>query len=342
MIKKIIFLNLAVLLFSCSQKHEENTGAFYYWKTVYKVSPAELDLLKNLSIKKIYLRMFDVDWDQLSNAPVPLGQITFADKPDVGFEFVPVVFITNKTFQKISQDQVSNLVEKIYIQVKTICKDNFISYREFQLDCDWTESTREKYFALIEQLKEKLHKENILLSATIRLHQIKYFQRTGIPSVDRGMLMFYNMGVINPSSKTNSIYNDNDAGKYTGYFKNYKLHLDIALPIFSWVIHSRQGEVIGLLDKKYIDDLRNDHRFTTLAEDIFAAGSSFFLHGKYFMKGDQLKVEDVSPALCDIAARKAAANLINEKRSIAFFDLDTLNISRYYEKDFKKILTWFN
>ena len=66
--------------------------------------------------------------------------------------------------------------------------------KEIQLDCDWNSSTQKKYFNLIEEMKLYPTWENIVWSATIRLHQLKYPKQTGVPPVNKGVLMFYNMG----------------------------------------------------------------------------------------------------------------------------------------------------
>ncbi len=44
------------------------------------------------------------------------------------------------------------------------------------------------------------------LSSTIRLHQIKYRERTGVPPVERGMLMFYNMGQFSADPEARAIF----------------------------------------------------------------------------------------------------------------------------------------
>ena len=80
-----------------------------------------------------------------------------------------------------------------------------------------------------------------MLSATIRLHQVKYYKQAGIPPVDRGMLMFYNMGKLNALTAENSIYNSNDAAGYIETVDDYPLKLDLALPAFSWAVHFRNS-----------------------------------------------------------------------------------------------------
>ena len=174
------------------------------------------------------------------------------------------------------------------------------------------------------------------------LHQIKYSSRTGIPPVDRGMLMFYNMGKINALDNLNSIYNDKDAGKYTGAIKTYPLPLDVVLPMFGWVVHIRDNKITGLLNEEMITELGTDKRFKAWGKNSFSATESFFLHGNYFMKGDLLKIEESDAQLCREAALKAASNLNNTSRTVSVFDFDSLKITKYNEEDFTKIYNCFN
>ena len=82
------------------------------------------------------------------------------------------------------------------------------------------------------------------LSATIRLHQVKYREETGVPPVDYGVLMYYNMGHISAMG-ANSIYDRSTALRYLGKLREYPLPLDIALPMFAWGVHSADGQVLN-------------------------------------------------------------------------------------------------
>jgi hypothetical protein len=119
--------------------------------------------------------------------------------------------------------------------------------RELQIDCDWTDLTRAAFFDFVTELRVLVHREGALLSATIRLHQVKYRERTGVPPVDRGMLMFYNMGGITADADTRSIFDRARAESYLARLPEYPLPLDAALPIWSWTVHTRGDRVVGLL-----------------------------------------------------------------------------------------------
>ena len=335
-------LKLAIfLLITCSCSRINTDRSFYYWKTTFRLSDTEKKIMQDLNIKKLYIRFFDVNWEQESKV-IPVGKIIFVNKIPSGFKIVPVVYLANKTLINTSYPEVASLADKIYRLVCVIASANLISFSELQIDCDWNESTKDKYFNLLKLLKTQLQKNNAILSATIRLHQVKYEKLTGVPPVDRGMLMFYNMGKISSAGNHNSIYNKADASKYTGYIKKYSLPVDIALPLFSWGIHVRNNKPFELLNNLSVKDFINNINFTTLDNQSYVAAKSFFFKGFYFMKNDVVKIEEIAPPLSKEAADLVAGELKVSNRSVALFHLDSLTLSRYEKKDFEKIFNSFN
>ena len=335
----VFVLFLALLLASCEQKQPEH--AFYYWKTRFAISADQKQFLNSLDVTKLYIRLFDVGWDETRQRVFPQGKIRFSSSVPKGMSIVPVVYITNKVFTKTKPDQVKELAGKVYKEVKALCSSNKINYTELQFDCDWTETTRVSYFAFLQAIKDSLKNTDVNLSATIRLHQVKYYKLTGIPPVSRGMLMFYNMGKIDTIQGHNSIYEQADAAKYTQYIHSYPLHMDVVLPAFSWGIQIRKGRVIGLLNNLGLNDFENYPNFKPVAENMYEAGNSFFYRGFYFMKGDKVKVEDVSPALCKQAAGELAEKLKRTPSTVAIYHLDSVILTRYEKSDFQEIFANF-
>jgi hypothetical protein len=330
------------LLGSCKSGNNLVERGFYFWKTTYSLSQPEAIRLHKLNVTKIYLRLFDVDWDKVTKSAIPEGEIKFPETPDSSFQIVPVVFITNRTLLNLNINDSPQLADKIFSKINQIMKINNIPFREVQLDCDWTESTRMKYFSIIKFMRVKLSKENKIISATIRLHQIKYPERTGIPPVDRGMLMLYNMGRIEADDNKNSIYNKDDVSHYVSFVKHYPINLDVVLPLFGWIVHVRNNKVIELINGQMMDDFVNNIKFKAWGKNSYISNDSFFLHGYYFRKGDILKVESSGIGLCRDAAELVSQNLKNGNRTISIFDYDSLKISKYNEKDFNKIFSLFN
>jgi len=328
-----VFIGIVLFTYACKPEPERS---FYYWKSVFHLSQPEREYLKDLYIRKLYIRFFDVDWDESSGMAIPLAKVRFAESIPPGIKIVPVVYITNKTLQKTRDEDISSLALKALNEVDKIASDNNFLWDELQVDCDWTKTTRGRYFKMLEVLKAGLRKRNIEISATIRLHQVKYKDITGIPPVDRGMLMYYNMGRINAGDSPNSVFNTADAAKYIDFLPDYPLPLDIALPAFSWGIHIRNGSVIGLLNNMNLSDFQDSSFFTNANTNSFTATGSFFFRGFYFMKNDVVKVEEITPEQCLLAAKQVNTVFPGSPGSVAIFHLDSLIISHYEKKDFEK------
>lgn len=333
----LIFICFAL----CGCHRQTPERSFYYWKTTFHLSAGEEKYLSDLNVHKLYLRLFDVDWDDSKNTASPLGKIDFVSKPRLNLDFVPVVYIVNKTLQKTAPTDLQSLASKILGLVQSLTDAQKLNFSELQIDCDWTETTRDKYFRLLTYLKGGLIPTHRILSATIRLHQVKYASVTGIPPVDRGMLMYYNMGKIDAASPRNSIYNQKDASKYVAYVSKYPLPLDVALPVFSWGVHIRGNKVVDLLNNMSPEDFKNNANFRPTDSTQLIVDSSFFFRGFYFMKNDLIKLEEVTPALCMQAAQQLTGKLQNRPGTVALFHFDSLMMARYEEKKLEEIFNSF-
>ncbi len=334
MIKKFLLGFLIFLLVSCS-KNDKPIIAFYYWKTIFKLSQTEEKVLKDNNVSKLYIRYFDIGLHPKSIEPIPISPIHFQENMDQ-FEIVPVIFIQNKVMLKSNLD-VDDLAEKTIHLVNEINSKNKIVANEIQIDCDWTLSSKENYLKFIEQFKKISHKK---LSATIRLHQVKYFKKTKIPNVDSGVLMFYNMGTISNDS-LNSIYDKKIAKKYLESLKKYPLHLDFALPIYSWGIHIRNEKVIGLRSKLNANELKKDKNFEQTKTVFFKVKKSNYKNGVFYEEGDVLKIEAISAEDLKEMGEELNENLAQNPKEIIFYDLDEFNLKNYEKNIFEQVISCF-
>ena len=189
----LITCTIVALLIACNLKKNKITRAFYYWKSTFELNQKELQLIEKHNINTLYIKYFDVVWNQEINSAVPVAKIYFKHAVPKQLLVVPVVYITNNALIKCHNDSIiflANSISKLIENYQTLNKNKI---NEIQIDCDWTISTKEKYFELLNALKNTYSK-NTIISATIRLHQIKYASATGVPPVQKGMLMYYNMG----------------------------------------------------------------------------------------------------------------------------------------------------
>jgi hypothetical protein len=334
-LKKIIFFCILLVTITACQQSKKPTMAFYYWKTVFKLSALEKETLQENEVKKLYIRYFDIDLDSKTQEPFPRSPIHF-DENTNGFVVVPVVYIKNSVMLEKNID-VEDLAKKTNSFINQINAKNDISVSEIQIDCDWTLLSRENYLKFLEHFKAISQKS---LSATIRLHQIKYYKKTKIPNVDKGVLMYYNMGKIAPDS-LNSIYERNIANAYLASLKKYPLPINMALPIYSWAIHIRDGKVIGLKNKIDFNTLKKDTNFVQIKESWYKVKSSNYKNGSFFLKNDLLKLEAISTSKLLEMAEDLEEHTETNPEEIIFYDLDAFNIKKYEKDIFKKVINQF-
>ena len=222
----------------------------YFWKTNLSFTESDKAFLKEHAVKKLYVRYCDVGLRD--EQAVPIAPIEIDTLSTRGLAIVPVIYIKNEVFDDIATAQYApqrfwgteTLSENVAKYIEQINNYYHLTVNEVQFDCDWTLNTKEYYFNFLKIFKEK--NPNLQLSATIRLHQVKYRDDTGVPPVDYGVLMYYNMDKITATG-ANSIYNRATAKRYISSLKSYPLQLNIALPMFSWGVHSVRGEVVNLV-----------------------------------------------------------------------------------------------
>lgn len=302
--------------------------AFYFWRTTFALSPAEQQAVSALHVERIYLRMFDVAWSEVEQRAMPIGKIApgaNAKVPD-GVELVPVIYVKVEIFKHVAAAGLPALARRLWADVQERAGAVGFQPRELQLDCDWTESTRDAFFALVRELRAA---SGLPLSATIRLHQVKYRERTGVPPVERGMLMFYNMGKFSADPDARAIFDAASAEKYLARISAYPLPLDVALPIWSWTVHVRDGRVEGLLQSTDPAELPGLPFLAPAGPNEFIALETTFLHGTLLREDDVLKVEVTGPTETQAAAALLKPHLARTARTLTLFDLSERNLRRH-------------
>ena len=217
--------------------------------------------------------------------------------------------------------------------IEQINNSYHLTVGEVQFDCDWSLSSKERYFAFLEHFRGLYPYR---LSATIRLHQVKYQDTTGVPPIDRGVLMYYNMGKITATG-SNSIYDREVAKRYLPSLRGYPLPLDLALPLFSWGVHSIAGDVnalIGGLTTAQMDTIKGVERMGETSSYLVTHQTNYL--GRLWQKGDVIKVEEITPE----NLREMKADLIKymkqPPKEIILYDLNK-NITTYEKKLFEDL-----
>jgi len=326
-----VYPGLLMLLLFCG-KSETETRAFYYWKTQYDLTESDHQTLSSLGINTLYVRFFDIAWD--NGRARPVSPVAVAESAFIPKTVVPVVFITNETFAKMEPAQVAglahNTVEEVF-HLAQLFPGAIIP--QVQMDCDWTPRTRERYFGFLGLVDAGLKKkqESVLLSATIRLHQIRHQAENGVPPVDRGVLMAYHTTAPTTFSEKNSILDVDLVNSYLKTAQDYPLALDPAMPIFSWAIqYDSNRKFIRLLHR--VDPAALEDGWEKVGPGLFQARADTFLADKRMMNGDLVKLE--ANTLSDL---NRLARILSHRAepggTVLLFHYDSDHIARLTQDD---------
>lgn len=292
-----------VLLYSCGAERGQDTErGMYYWQTVFSIDSTKSEFMNAHSVKKLYVRFFDVvrnaDGENMPNATIKFDSIV-----NCKAKIIPVVFIHNDCMRQND----SQLGDRLKQRILQMCKTHHIEgVDEIQIDCDWSQSTRERFFAFMKDFQEKLHKEGIKLSATIRLHQLSQ----PVPPADKGVLMVYNTGDLTKIEIEKPILDINAVKPYLKYLDSYNLPMACAFPIYKWELLFRNGKFVDVIHSR--DELP-------------------------IIPGDSIVTRE--PSIDEILSTKKAIENIKPEclNEIILFDLNTYNTNRYKADDYEKI-----
>lgn len=323
------------MIISCNNtKDFEIERAFYKWdgQGYYSDGVKEWQTLK---VKKIYQKYFEVDYSAVrGNFPYEKNRPYFETSFFVAqMNVVPVVFIKNEIFEHNNEKTLEKLADDIVFLIEKFSKNEYnddkqINYDEIQIDCDWTKSTRQKYFYLLSKIKEKSKKK---LSCTLRLYAYAYPDIMGVPPVDKVMLMCYNLIKPLEEHKKNSILDLDEFKKYMRK-KNYPIHMDVAMPTFYWSLLFKNNQFEGTLNLT-CDELET---FTKQTEPFWheVTADTLLHYDKYLQEGDRIKCEEVKKEEI-LKALDILSGIIKKEGviTVALFDWDESTLKKYSYED---------
>jgi len=287
--KALKFLLILLLAVSCGGK-KNHPYTFYYWKTQLKLDQEEKKALDKASVPYVYTRFFDID--KIGGQFQPVAVITKDKSFQTDKQIVPTVFITNQSMYRISAEEIRFLAKNINDLVQKKSKEYGLKINnEIQIDCDWTAGTRNDYFKFLKELKKVSGKE---ITCTLRLHQVKDKNQTGVPPVEKVYLMCYSTSSPLENSNKNSILDVTILKSYLSKLEDYPIKkIEVALPIYSWGIvtnHLEKHKLINALSRK---DLENPE-FKKISDHEVEITKDGFYFGSFLSKGFRIKVEEIS------------------------------------------------
>ncbi len=281
----------------------------------------------------------DVDFNPELQQVVPVSPIKFSDTLPQAVDIIPVVYIVNHVFEKMNVKQRTVLAGNIADFVKAkVLQAGKKDFKELQIDCDWTRTTKDNYFDFLEQLKLNPALRGKNISVTLRLHQVKNILSSGIPPVERAMLMCYNMGNLRKYGEQNSILDQREMNIYLkNDLEKYPLKLDVALPLFEWAVVFRNKKYAGISKRITKAQLENEELFKRISNSIL-----YELKADYPEAGlkcrDIIRWEAVSKDDLLAASRFLSQYLKPHERNLVFYHLDANLLKYYTDEDFQKVI----
>lgn len=319
--------------------------SFYYWKsdlTLFDERAAQTAEAMNMN--HLYLRFIDLGWNEYHKEITPIStldlgklrrQAAIQQRAQFPFDgqITPVVFIDNRALEHTDRDALEKLADNLLGKVEqiktTLTKlgthpgtkqgPAFTFTDALQIDCDWSPTTRDRYFLLLRELRKRAPFTD--LSCTIRLAPMRHSKEFGVPPVSRGMLMCYNIGTLRDPKETNSILNVGKAAGYLRSARDYPLTLDAALPLFAWGVQFRQGEFQAVLNPLYHNQLADTSLFRPLSPTLFEVKKDTAMAQWLLREGDQVRWESVQAAQIQ-QMLEALKSLRHPPESVTFYHWD--------------------
>ncbi|MFK8164558.1 MAG: hypothetical protein AB8H12_19085 [Lewinella sp.] len=309
---------LLVVIISCKKPNiiEADRPGIYYWKTTWELNAERQEALRAAGARQLFVRCFDVDWNFNLSEAQPKGMLQLPDSLVIadGLTLNPVVYIVERVFrQAVDPDklarQIGQTIERMSVDYAALRAAS-----RWQIDCDWTPTSRDRYFAFLRALQRQFPDK--VINVTIRLHQYREREDNGVPPVSEGLLMCYNMEPVGKAKTQNAIYRED---LLLGYLKapSYPLPLDAGLPVFAWGAAFRDDLFLGIVPPPaavpgFLDAV-GENRFLVLKDTT--------LPEIFLRPGDDVRYDGAS----EYNLLKAAELLRgrNEIRDLLLFDWQT-------------------
>ena len=338
--KIVLFVFVSCLFLGCSNKVEKVEKSFYYWKSdSWNLSEKERSTMTVLDIKKIYVKFFEVDHnDAFGDFPIAKTSLNIYQQDSL--TIIPTVYLKNEVFKNTTTKRMDSLADNINFLINKYVKDKFERanpVKEFQMDCDWTLKTKDNYFYFLNKLKEISKKQ---ISCTLRLYPYKYPDKMGIPPVDKVTLMCYNL--INPlENKTkNSILDSKELELYLNKKQKYHLHLDIALPVYSWMQVYQNNKFSKVIYTNHKDIQKSLKKMKPLWYEVT---KDQVVDGFYLRVGDKIKYENTTAEKINEAIELIKKNVVfDANTTITLFHLDEEQLSKYSNEKLSGFYTNFS
>ncbi|PLW92127.1 MAG: hypothetical protein C0592_12450 [Marinilabiliales bacterium] len=365
----------AFTLKSCKKEGGDSQRSVILWKSTEGLNETDEEVLNSLSVSHTYIRYADVEWNPVYERHEPVKGVNAWNFDYMSANSTAVIFITNEVLVNLTYPKMKDLALKIAAlykdrheefakrygnifgyyrntnpdldhetkraQADSITTDWMKRNNKLLIDCDWSETTRDKYFALIKELKTELRDTEI--QSTLRLWQYRDYKLAGIPPVERCLLMCYSTGDPKNPNTENAIVDFATIKKYITHSR-YQTDLDIALPVYSWGTLFRNGEFAGIISPLTLNYLEgNPSLFQQNDSTHFTILRDTVLGNTYYRYGDKLHFQGVNiEELLEIARFIKSKLKPGEEDKISLFSYDPLYFNQIGHENIRKIYRVFS
>jgi len=331
--------SLFFLFNSCSEQGKTK-NAFLIRNNHIQFDEYRRDLLRQTNTNRIYIKIFDVVFNEWQQRPLPFAQVEFDSASlkwlkSSGIEIVPVLNINNDLLEKVNPDRINALADRVMMLLKTrLDQFDIMNEKIVHIDCDWSVASKEKYFDLLRYLEMLPFFSGKQITVAVRPRQVENIGQYGVPPVKRAV---YTLDAQNEEFQPDLI-------------KDYPLGLEVLLPLFNDPVVFRNGAVMGAIsglpDSVWMNDkvcrVVGEHAEATEAPEHYEVLKDTVVRLNYLKAGDQIKYVNWDTAMISRIAGFIQGNLNSPEQTIILYQLDSIKIRQYNASQLKAAFNSFN
>ncbi|MEM6345967.1 MAG: hypothetical protein AAF927_18885 [Bacteroidota bacterium] len=326
-----------LLLWGCGPNTVKTV--FYQWETRPDWSNSTQAYLDTLATEQLFLRFFDIEWDDSRKRIVPIGSLRAALGEWEGKEVVPVVYLSENVLSHLNEARIADLAELSIDRIRRIAEP-LDQINEIQIDSDWSAETQANYFAFIEQMQTLLGETGPQVSVCVYPHHVLQRDSMGIPPVARARLMLMEIDDPVAIEASGTLFGAN-IREAVSEADDYGVPLDVGLPIGSWGVVLRNEEAVSILRHLPLNVLEDRDRFEVVNAYFYRVLTDTYLDGTFLFENDMIRLEALSPDQLRESVKPLAPYLSQDSMSVGFFHLEVNTSAEYPPKEIERLVELF-
>ncbi|MEO1807589.1 MAG: hypothetical protein AAFU33_22435 [Bacteroidota bacterium] len=260
----------------------------YFSQESRKPNAQERELLKSgQQLQKVYLPLFQVDWDWRQEAPVPLkSQKINYDVFPPHYVCVPIISGTGRMLDRLTPEDQDQLIEQMVLRIQSLTQKEKL--QEILLQISWHSGNFPALSYLIEELRAKL---DVRVGIVLPLHYLRFGNETGVPPADFAVLNLYDQLSLQVISEKESIISTGLIQPYLMGFSQYALPIEVAIPSGNWGLVIRNNEPMVILPSVRRALFDDPYAFRFLDEYLIKVQRDTYFQGLYLKKGDFIRID---------------------------------------------------